>query len=328
MGLLCQTTLDRVRLRGGRVGAPVARLRLSHLLASASLRPPAMPPSALLLVRCMGDPLPGRITRAFTPGSLASAEWERAAQERLTAFYSSAMRPKWGPVPSTAAAVLFPDYGELLACLASDLASGTALGWWWKSILRGSLRPLPGSWAAAWENEPLYVPAALHYLEGQQRAVNVLERIAPAQAWNLLMAVLRAFDLSGLMMRHGGNGGERSKPSTPATPLSEVPPENAATGSPTSAAQRPLASPAARVPFPWEPHILRTSTPPELGYERQALLGIGLLLHCVPQVAFHTAFGLRITTPSPPLSRTRCRNASTCWAASWAMSINFVCGWR
>jgi hypothetical protein len=241
----------------------------------------------------MDDPLPGRIARDFGPGARASLEWEAAAQASLATLYRTAVRPLWGPAPSTAAAVLFSDYGELLACLASDLASGTALGWWWKTILRGSLRPLPGSWAAAWENEPLYVPAALHYLEGQNRAVDVLERIAPAQAWNLLMAVLHAFDLSGLMMRHGGNGGERPKPSAPATPLSEVPPENAATRSPTSAAQRPPASSAASVPFPWEPHILRASTPPELGYERQALLGIGLLLHRVPQVAFHATFGLR-----------------------------------
>ena len=60
MGLSDQTTLERVRLRRARVDAPVARLRLSHLLASASLKPPAMPPSAILLVRAMADPLPGR----------------------------------------------------------------------------------------------------------------------------------------------------------------------------------------------------------------------------------------------------------------------------
>jgi hypothetical protein len=74
------TTVERVRLRQSRAEPTVARLRLSHLLASVELRAPAMPPSAILMVRSMADPLPGRITQDFGPGARASADWERAAR--------------------------------------------------------------------------------------------------------------------------------------------------------------------------------------------------------------------------------------------------------
>lgn len=294
MGRLYQTTLERVRLRGARVEAPVARLRLSHLLASASLQPPAMPPSALLLVRAMSDPLPGRITRAFTPGALASAEWERAAQERLAAFYGSAARPMWGPAPSAAAAVLFSDYGEMLACLARDLAAGAAVGWWWQVLLRGHLRPLPGSWAAVWEKEPLYIPAALDSLERRQQAVKVLERIAPVQAWNLLKAVLSAFDLAGLVPARIPSAGWTVEPKPHATGReAQAGDASVNLAIETEEGFDPHAGALANTSFPWEPHISQNSLPAELGYERQALLGIGLLLRRAPQVAFSSAFALR-----------------------------------
>jgi hypothetical protein len=282
-------------LRKVRVDAPVARLRLSHLLASASLKPPGMPPSAILLVRAMADPLPGRITKAFAPAALASAEWERAAQNSLGEFHRSAARPMWGPAPSNAAAVLFADYGEMLACLAWDLASGTALRWWWHSILRRIPARLPGSWSAVWAEQPRYVPAALGYLDARRQAVKVLERIAPVQAWNLLTIVLRAFELPGLMMTRGPTGVSGPEPAAPRTPDTEPRAERAVTGPLTEivgVATQPLGV-AAIARFPWEPYVPRASTPAELGYERQALLGIGLLLRRVPQVAFTPTFALR-----------------------------------
>jgi len=277
-------------LRRARVDGPVARLRLSHLLASASLNPPGMPPSAILLVRTMADPLPGRITKAFAPAALAGAEWERAAQNSLGEFHRSAARPMWGPVPSNAAAVLFADYGELLACLARDLASGTALGWWWQSILRRIPVRLPGSWSAVWAEEPLYIPAALEYLDARRQAVQVLERIAPVQAWNLLTILLRVFELPGLMIPRVPTGATEPEPVVSWTTSMEPRVEYAAEI--VRAAAQPAGA-AAIAPFPWEPYVPRASTPEELGYERQALLGIGLLLRRVPHVAFTPAFALR-----------------------------------
>jgi hypothetical protein len=40
-----------------------------------------MPLSAILLVRDMADPLPGRITSEFAPAARTPADWKRAAQD-------------------------------------------------------------------------------------------------------------------------------------------------------------------------------------------------------------------------------------------------------
>jgi hypothetical protein len=50
------TYLNQVRIRGLRKADAAAQLRASHVLASASLRPPAMPPNGLLVIRVMRDP--------------------------------------------------------------------------------------------------------------------------------------------------------------------------------------------------------------------------------------------------------------------------------
>ncbi len=267
------TTLEHIRLRRTRADPTVARLRMSHLLGPLSLRPPAMPPSAVLLVREMKDPLPGRITRYFGPAPVATPEWERAAQDALGAFYEKAVRPMWRSAPAGADAVLFADRAELLACLARDVASGSASGpapaWWWQSILRETPTRLPGSWVTVWAEEPRYVPAALAYLEARQQAARVLECIAPIQAWNLLMIVLRVFELPGLIMAR--------EILHQAAPIENAP----------SRDTRGLEL------LPWEPNVPRTSTPMELGLERCALLGIGLLLHRAPHVAFTAALASR-----------------------------------
>ncbi len=288
------TTVEHVRLRRARVDAPVARLRLSHLLSSASLQPPAMPPSAILLVRTMDDPLPGRIAKGFAPGSIASVEWERAARNQLGELYRGAARPLWQTVSSSAAAVLFADFGELLACLARDLAAGAPLGWWWQSILRRISVRLPGSWVAAWMEKPLFIPAALHHLEERRKAVGVLERISPVQAWNLLTAVLQAYNLPGLALTRGTNS------RLDASFIQPEPAEEHTAGHGFALRRGAALDDQARPPWtseisrlPWEPHVSRSSTPPELGYERQALLGIGLMLHRAPQAAFRTVFSLQ-----------------------------------
>jgi hypothetical protein len=174
----------------------------------------------------------------------------------------------------------------MLACLARDLASGATLGWWWQSILRRFPIRLPASWVAVWAEQPLYIPAALEYLERRGQAGMVLERILPVQAWNLLTIVLRAFDLPGLSTTRRPTG-ERKRdlaaPNQAASPSIEV----ADSFTPTAVEE------AAALRFPWEPFVPRESTPPELAIEKQALLGIGLLLRRVPQVAFTAAFGVR-----------------------------------
>jgi len=288
MGLLDQVSLEHVRLRGAGVDAPVARLRLSSLLASASLQPPAMPPSAVLVVRSMADPLPGRLVADLKPAAIARPEWEHAAQDRLGELYARAARPAWGAVPDAAEAVLFADYGELLACLAIDLDSAAGLAWWWQSLRKRFPLRLPGSWTRIWEEHPEYVPSALEHLAARHQTAAVLERIAPLHAWRLLLAVAHMFHLPGSTI-----------PQSPAAalhPAMETPPAPASRGDPEPAPEPGMAArnagPRDRPRPPWEPYVPRDETPPAFGVERRALLGVGLLLQRAPQVAFTVRFSL------------------------------------
>ena len=300
MGLADQTSLEHVRLRGAGGEASVARLRLSSLLASASLQPTAMPPSAVLVVRSMADPLPGRIAGELQAAATVSREWERAAQDRLGALYARAARPAWGAVSSSAEAVLFADYGELLACLANDLSSGAAAGWWWQSILKRYSVRLPGSWSSLWEGRAQYIPSALEYLVSRNRATAVLERIAPVQAWRLLLATVRVFDLpDSVIPRDGtpaiartGGGPAHPKAAEPRAPAGQQYPAGPhAHGSANESAD--FAGPPGRRPLPWEPHVPPDVTPVSLGIERRALLGLGLLLSRAPARALSPGFAWR-----------------------------------
>jgi len=292
---LAAATIERVRVKRTRADLPAARARLSYLLSSASLQPPAMPPSSILLVRTMEDPLPGRIAREFVPGALATVEWQNAARDRLGALFRGARRPLRESVPGTVEAVWFQDYGEMLACLARDLASSFAPHWWWKAILRARMLPSASAWAAVWAEEPRFIPAALEYLESCSRAPQTLARIHPEAAWRLLAATLQAFHLPDLAAVRE----RRSNPQLPPRGRNEAAPDW--DGS-TPVARDPEQSGAvleARLlsgtaGFPWEPYVSSSSTPPELGYERQALLGVGLVLRRAPHVAATAAFRLRL----------------------------------
>ncbi len=286
MILADQTMLERVRLRRARLDAPVARLRLSHALSSASLKPRAMPPSAILIVRTMADPMPGKVTKKLAPAALATVEWERAAQDSLADFYRNAVRPLREIPSSNARSVLFADYGEMLACLARDLSCGAPLGWWWRSILQRLSTRLPGSWAAAWLEHPSFIPAALEYLQESDQAVQVLERIAPLQAWRLLKAVFDAFELMALSEL--GDSGARDSTEAGRAAVTPFREHNAGI-SQDGLLSAPISELA---PFPWEPHVPRSAVPAQLGYQRQALLGMSLLLRRAPQAALRGEFPL------------------------------------
>ena len=297
MGLLDQVSLEHVRLLGVGVDAPVARLRLSSLLASASLQPPAMPPSAVLVVRTMADPLPGRIIAELKPAAIARPEWEHAAQDRLGALYARAARPAWGVVPDAAEAVLFADYGELLACLAIDLNSAAGLAWWWQSLRKRFALGLPGSWIRLWEEHPEYVPSAVEHLAVRHRAASVMERIAPAQAWRLLLAVARAFALPGSAIPRSPVAAVDAPMESPLAAHSEAS-APVSRGDPEPARERASApsgaAPAVPLRPPWEPYVSPEETPPALGIERRALLGVALLLRRAPQVALTVRFSLAL----------------------------------
>ncbi|HEX8359356.1 MAG TPA: hypothetical protein VF613_04585, partial [Longimicrobium sp.] len=176
---------------------PALRLRLQRMLGAAQIEPEAMPPAAILVVRALGDPLPGRM-RAEGRDAHASAEWVRACRGALSDRLHGAARPSRGVVPAEAPAVLFADQAELLAAFARDACAGVAgTRWWWMAVARG-LGGSIDSLVALWLRDPRHVPAAVEHLAGWGEAERVMAALAPAQAARILGAVAHAFEVRGL----------------------------------------------------------------------------------------------------------------------------------
>lgn len=282
-----------------------ARQRLSYLLSSVILHPTRMPPSAVLVVRLMQDPLPGAIADQFAAASLPNPAWEKAARARLGVLCAEAARPARSTPPPSTEAVLFADYSELLACLALDLGTGTGVAWWWTSILRrhlaGGFTTQSDAWPRAWAEHPLYVPAAMQLLHERNQAARVLQRITAPQAWQLLRAVSRAFGLAD-PPTEGATAFANTAGRSPDTPLTR--PDHSSTetgtpgthkhsGAPPERAQRVPSGPHHMTTSPWEPYLATHAVPYGLGIEQHALLGLSLLLHRAPTQAASAHFAPR-----------------------------------
>src|SRR5690606_27615171 len=207
------TVIDTLHVRARGAGlAP--RLRLASPLGGADLHPAGLSPSAVLVVRSVPDPLPGRLAPGG-PAAQVDPAWERAVREALDRCCRRAARPARGVLPTSADAVLFADEAEMLACLLLDLAHGRAgERWWWKALLR-ALRPVapPDRAGTVLYRKPRLVPPVLALLAAWGRAADVVRRFTPAQALAILHETLAAFEV-GL--------GDLRPPVRPAPPAHEA----------------------------------------------------------------------------------------------------------
>jgi hypothetical protein len=290
------THINTLQVRGAVANTPALRLRLSSLLGSADLRPPGFSPAAVLIVRRIADPLPGRaLTRR---GGTMDRAWTRAAREALTTLYRQAARPMQGPVSTTAEAVLFADKAELLACLARDIIQGRAGScWWWRGMLRGAPATAPVL-VELFCREARALPAALYKLAQTGEAAPLLAALSPTQAIRVLTAVSQVYGTTGI----------------PAALLAAPPARQPAA---TSTASAPASSTAA--PFisintappahaPWETLLPPALLPRSIQREHAALLGVALTLAVRPTVARAPAFPRQLAAwwaAGAPVSTTR-----------------------
>jgi hypothetical protein len=266
-----QTLIGCLRVqhaRQDRSEATATKLRVGRLLASANVRPPGFPPSAVLIVQRMADPLPGRLA-SRQHALLADTTWQAAAQRELEERFRDAAQPIRGFVPATATAVRFADESELMACLARDIGRGRAgQHWWWRVLLHSAWSP--GAASAAGDprvdvlvqrlaRQAHLAPATLARLHDWGEAIAVLRLFTSTQAAQVLHALLLAYRLPGL-------------PASPPHPWRARP------------HPPPWAAPNATVP------VLPTS----LGPERMALLGLALDLNARPQVAASDSYQRRL----------------------------------
>jgi hypothetical protein len=272
-----KTTVTQLRVSGSRLDPLITRLRLSSLLAMADLHPTSLPPSSILCIRRLADPLPGALM-LDAGGIKPPPDWERAAAAHLDAVVALASRPSQGATPANAEAVIFADHSEMLACLARDWCEGYASKrWWWKGLFPGV--DITSAVVPAWLEAPHYLPAALAHLAADGKATLFVRQVKMQDARALLHAVVQAFGLRSMTVaikdapstQTSGpdlSGSLKSESKVaPALYSNEAPPGQQLTKA-----------------VPWARSVPESSAG-GLGLDQQILLGVGLLLQRAPVVA-------------------------------------------
>lgn len=264
------TAIGTLRLTGAAADTPALRLRVARELAGVDLSPPGLPPAAVLVVRRLGDPLPRRL--AGTELRLRpDAAWERAVRERLAAMVHAAARPDpRGALPPDAAAVVFADQAELLACAVRErVQDGLAERWWWRAVRR-----LPGLSGVALGpgREPSGLLAAC-----PREAPAAVARLA---AWGEAGAVAAALDGIGARRVLAALAAEHGLPRELVTGDASAPGVAMHEGEPRSALPRSRVV----VPVePWREWLPATVRDGVHAPEVRCLFGVALGLAAAPQ---------------------------------------------
>jgi hypothetical protein len=168
-----------------------AAAKVGRMVQSAYLAPAGMPPAAILIVR--------RLRTRFATAGL-EGHWEADTRARLDQSWRRAVRPGPGEgYDPNCEAVAFADLASLLACLARDLARGTAARrWWWAAFGANtgvrSLEAIVGRWLL----EPFLIPASIGHLLALGEVPQVLSAFSSSQVGALLEAMTAAFGVPGL----------------------------------------------------------------------------------------------------------------------------------
>jgi hypothetical protein len=187
------TTINQVRLRGtGGLDPLSARLRASRAIEHAAAGI-ALPAGAILCVRRLLDPRPGRVS--LNTLQSPPAEWAHAVTERLGDLSRRAARPAHGEAAALdAEAVIFDDGAQLLACLAADWCRGSmAACWWWRTLLGTSSEA--EAVLRAWLSRPAHIAAAIKEATRLGVAAAFVARLSERHTSMLLEAVVAAHGL-------------------------------------------------------------------------------------------------------------------------------------
>ncbi len=266
------TTIARVRLRGGGGDPLAARLGAAQVLALAGDLSDAVPPAAILCVRRLADPQPGRVALA---ARTAPPGWSRAVRDRVQDLARRAARPARDAVDGGAEAVIFADRAELLACLARDWCRGALGRWWWPPLVGEGMGL--DTILRAWLDAPTHVAAALEHAASMRAAVGFVRRLPPPAARALFEAIASSHALTRL-------AGLTARPAPPARAPAR------AGDAPGIEASGPASSPhAGPEDLSWQ------AWAPEAGditlrSDQQLVLGVALTVRRAPVHARSAAF--------------------------------------
>jgi hypothetical protein len=258
-----QDLVGRLRVRCREQDHATARLRLARLFQGVRLHPRSLPAQAILCIRRLSGPHPGRL--ALSSAQIRPPDaWRHAVAGAIEAMSRHACRPWHEPVPGSADAVLFQDASEMLACLAMDWLAGVlADNWWWRELLKGTT---PAALVAKqWMQAPELTPAAVEMMAGRSRAEEFVLRLPEDQVAPLLERMLRTHGVPEPSRAARASARDRS------------------TRAPESDARQMLPS------EPWLPFVPEASTP-GLPPAKRVLLAQALMLRRAPGTARSIAF--------------------------------------
>jgi hypothetical protein len=259
------TVICTLRIKTAVSDRLAARQQTERALQAAALRPIGLPRDAILIVRRLTARRPDR------------AGWEQAVNAQLDQLARQAARPIEGAVPANAAAVLFADRAELLACLAADWCAGVVrTQWWWQSLLRGG--DLTRAVSDAWLATPEYLPLALQRLAVQRQVTVFAQRLSDEDTRLILHALVQTFGLYELSIRLA----EFSEPEPEGHDVIAQHRDQTTSSAPASVRPMP----------PWLPWI--QTRVEHLSPHRQVLLGVGLMLHAAPSIVRSASFAAEV----------------------------------
>lgn len=270
-----ETIVGCLRIEGAKVDPTLAQLRLSTLLNNAISHPNTLPPTAIVLIRKLRDPLPGSL-RLGQHDIQPPAAWRQALTATLDRLAGSAVRPALGAVPANAEAVVFWDRSELLACLATDWCHGVLTArWWWRSFLKKT--DARQAVLKAWQDSPEYIPAAVARLANTQTATAFVDKLTDGEVSLLFQVVARSFGLAGFAPDLSQSPDTSSTSITVATTTEDIERGN-----------KDQRGTETFVRAPWCKWA--TEIDPQLRPLQQQFLGIALMLRRAPAVVRSSGF--------------------------------------
>jgi len=269
-GATSGTTINRVRLLGDGGDALAARLSVERILGRAA-NVSSLPPSAILCVKRVRDPLPGSIR--LTTSAAVTARWTQSLHETLAEMARRAVRPARGGAAADADAVLFDDRAQLLACLADDWCSGQiGARWWWRALCGRSLdvRAL----LRMFLERPEHIAAAIDELAHVDAAIPFVRRLTSGDTRMLLDAVVATHNLHEIAQAIAAS---IDLPDAPGNgPLS--------TETSTMSARAEYMALDNRRAAPWQ-HVAPEASKAELHPNQQLLIGVALTVRRRPILA-------------------------------------------
>ena len=259
--------ISKLRVRGENLDALATRLQFERMFGGRDFLSENLPPRVIFCVKKLSDPAPRTLRLNHSDLNFPDL-WQKSVALEIEKLYRRAFRPISEAIPAQAESIIFADDAELLACLANDWCENTlAKNWWWRGLFPNL--QTAQTVAQIWIDSAESAPAALLNLAQKQRAASFVSKLQPNEVKDLLRKIIEVFGLENLRKALFETVEEKVEAAL----------ENSFSASVTNT---PWMS------FAPESNLFQSN------FERQTLLGIGLVLARASRVARSSEFARQV----------------------------------